>query len=57
MRYFQASFRDGKSVLVDDPVWAMDFAPNGTLLGLGDVMTRKRYAEYDALADRRAVLS
>jgi gamma-glutamyltranspeptidase/glutathione hydrolase len=47
--------------LVDDPVWAEDFAPNGsmqattalnmadwnsgTLLQLGDTITRKRYAE------------
>lgn len=31
--------------LVEDPVWAEDFAPNGTLLELGDVITRKRYAE------------
>jgi len=26
------------------PTWAIDFAPNGTRLGLGDIMTRKRYA-------------
>lgn len=31
--------------LVEDPVWAEDFAPNGTLLQLGDVITRKRYAK------------
>lgn len=31
--------------LTDDPAWAIDFAPNGTRLGLGDVMTRKRYAD------------
>ena len=31
--------------LTNDPVWAIDFAPNGTRLGLGDVMTRKRYAD------------
>ena len=30
--------------LVNDPAWAIDFAPNGTRLGLGDIMTRKRYA-------------
>ncbi|KIX00131.1 gamma-glutamyltransferase [Rhinocladiella mackenziei CBS 650.93] len=30
--------------LVDDPNWALDFAPNGTLVGLGDTITRKRYA-------------
>ena len=30
--------------LTDDPVWAEDFAPNGTLLQLGETITRKRYA-------------
>lgn len=30
--------------LVEDPTWALDFAPNGTRLGLGDIITRKRYA-------------
>ncbi|KAL8688884.1 MAG: hypothetical protein Q9218_005314 [Villophora microphyllina] len=31
--------------LTDDPVWAIDFAPNGTRLGLGDTMTAERYAD------------
>lgn len=31
--------------LVEDPVWAEDFAPNGTLLKRGDTITRKRYAD------------
>lgn len=31
--------------LTEVPAWALDFAPNGTRLGLGDVMTRKRYAD------------
>ena len=31
--------------LLNDPAWAEDFAPAGKLLGLGDVMTRKRYAD------------
>ncbi|KAM4059245.1 gamma-glutamyltranspeptidase [Hirsutella rhossiliensis] len=30
--------------LLHDPSFAQDFAPNGTLLGEGDMMTRKRYA-------------
>jgi gamma-glutamyltranspeptidase / glutathione hydrolase len=30
--------------LTYDETWAPDFAPNGTRLGLGDVMTRKTYA-------------
>lgn len=33
-----------KNFLVEDPTWALDFAPNGTRLGLGDTITRKRYA-------------
>ena len=31
--------------LYTDPTWAIDFAPNGTLVGVGDVMTRKRYGD------------
>jgi gamma-glutamyltranspeptidase/glutathione hydrolase len=27
------------------PTWAIDFAPNGTRKGLGDILTRKRYAD------------
>ena len=30
--------------LTKDPAWVEDFAPNGTRVGTGDVMTRKRYA-------------
>lgn len=32
------------SFLTTDPAWALDFAPNGTRVGLGDTMYRKRYA-------------
>lgn len=31
--------------LTKDPLWAIDFAPNGTRVGRGDVITRKRYAK------------
>lgn len=31
--------------LVENPSWAIDFAPNGTLVKLGDTITRKRYAD------------
>ncbi|KAI8634518.1 gamma-glutamyltransferase [Xylariaceae sp. FL1651] len=31
--------------LVEDPSWAQDFAPNGSLLTLGETMYRKRYAD------------
>lgn len=33
------------SFLVQDPAWAIDFAPNGTLVKLGDTIMRKRYAD------------
>ncbi|KAL8706972.1 MAG: hypothetical protein Q9201_000020 [Fulgogasparrea decipioides] len=38
-------FTDDNRFLIVDPAWAADFAPNGTRLGFGDVMTRKRYAD------------
>jgi len=31
--------------LTKDPLWAIDFAPNGTRVGRGDMITRKRYAK------------
>lgn len=31
--------------LSEVPTWAIDFAPNGTLVQLGDTITRKRYAD------------
>lgn len=41
--------------LTTDPLWAEDFAPHGKLLGLGDVMTRKRYARMlEIIADKGA---
>ena len=35
---------DPNDFLTEDPAWALDFAPNGTRVGLGETMTRKRYA-------------
>lgn len=35
----------GPNFLVEDPSFAIDFAPNGTLLGLNQTITRKRYAD------------
>ena len=35
----------GDDFLSKDPSWAEDFAPNGTRVGEGDVVTRKRYAQ------------
>lgn len=37
-------FFGSASFLTADPNWSIDFAPNGTLLGIGDTLTRKRYA-------------
>lgn len=31
--------------LADDPSWAIDFAPNGEIVKLGETITRKRYAD------------
>lgn len=33
------------SFLETDPLWAQDFAPNGTLLKKGDILYRTRYSE------------
>ncbi|KAK3946363.1 gamma-glutamyltranspeptidase 1 [Diplogelasinospora grovesii] len=44
VRYMGAAMQNTR-FLVEDPVWAQDFAPNGTLVKLGDIITRKRYAD------------
>ncbi|KAF2239172.1 gamma-glutamyltranspeptidase [Viridothelium virens] len=42
---YMASATEGQeNFLVNNPTWAIDFAPNGTLLKLGDTITRQRYA-------------
>ena len=42
----------GPNFLVDDPSFAIDFAPNGTLIGLNKTITRKRYADtLEAIAE------
>ncbi|KAL2063240.1 hypothetical protein VTL71DRAFT_5045 [Oculimacula yallundae] len=38
-------YMGSSTFMVTDTTWAVDFAPNGTRLGLGDTMTRKRYAD------------
>ncbi|GAB1313157.1 Glutathione hydrolase [Madurella fahalii] len=44
VRYMElASVND--TFLVDNPIWAEDFAPNGVLVQLGETITRKRYAD------------
>lgn len=46
VRYMDAAITGPRgNFLVEDPVWAEDFAPSGKLLQLGDKITRKRYAK------------
>lgn len=44
VRYMHSAVEGQDNFLVDDPSWAIDFAPNGTMLKLGDTIYRKRYA-------------
>ncbi|KAF3937753.1 Gamma-glutamyltranspeptidase [Dactylella cylindrospora] len=44
--YFRAGHAmAGRNFLTEDATWALDFAPNGTLVGEGDIMYRKRFAD------------
>lgn len=53
VRYMASATAGIDNFLVNDPTWAIDFAPNGTLLGLGDTITRRRYADtLEAIAKR-----
>ncbi|KAJ5092017.1 hypothetical protein NUU61_006887 [Penicillium alfredii] len=44
VKYMKSATSDSEDFLTKDPTWAIDFAPNGTRLGLGDTITRKRLA-------------
>ncbi|KAH8904853.1 gamma-glutamyltransferase 1 [Coniochaeta sp. PMI_546] len=44
VRYMDSVTPNGK-FLTDDPTWAIDFAPRGHRVRLGETMTRKRYAD------------
>ncbi|KAF3929963.1 Gamma-glutamyltranspeptidase [Arthrobotrys entomopaga] len=45
VKYFQMALGTAPTrFLTENPTWAMDFAPNGTLVGVGDIMYRKRFA-------------
>lgn len=44
VRYMDSVTPNGK-FLTDDPAWAIDFAPHGIRVRLGETMTRKRYAD------------
>lgn len=41
---YMASATSSYDFLTYDETWALDFAPNGTRVKLGDLLTRKRYA-------------
>ncbi|CAG8095505.1 unnamed protein product [Penicillium salamii] len=45
VKYMESAVGDGEDFLSKNPTWAIDFAPNGTRLGLGDKITRHRYAD------------
>lgn len=45
VRCMTSAVSGSDNFLVNDPTWAIDFAPNGTLPGLGDTITRRRYAD------------
>jgi gamma-glutamyltranspeptidase / glutathione hydrolase len=44
VRYMASATAGTYDFLTYDETWAIDFAPNGTRVGLGDTITRKRYA-------------
>ncbi|KXL48643.1 hypothetical protein M433DRAFT_56714 [Acidomyces richmondensis BFW] len=53
VRYMALATSGMEDFLVQDPTWAIDFAPNGTLVGPGDIITRRRYADtLQAIAQR-----
>ncbi|KAL9126562.1 MAG: hypothetical protein Q9217_004406 [Psora testacea] len=45
VNYEKSATAGQNNFLVSDPSFAIDFAPNGTLLGLNETITRKRYAD------------
>lgn len=44
VHYMESATAGKYDFLTYDETWALDFAPNGARLGLGDTITRKRYA-------------
>ncbi|CEN61695.1 Putative Gamma-glutamyltranspeptidase [Aspergillus calidoustus] len=45
VHYMDSAVGDDEDFLVNDPAWAVDFAPHGTRVKLGDTITRGRYAD------------
>jgi gamma-glutamyltranspeptidase/glutathione hydrolase len=52
VKYMGAATNGNYDFLTREPAWAVDFAPNGTRKGLGEILTRKRYADtLEAIAE------
>ena len=45
VNYENEAIAGGPNFLAENPEFAIDFAPNGTLLGLNETITRRRYAD------------
>jgi len=45
VKYMASATSGVDNFLLNNPTWALDFAPNGTLLQINDTITRKRYAD------------
>lgn len=45
VNYENEAIGSGPNFLAENPNFAIDFAPNGTLLGLNETITRQRYAD------------
>lgn len=45
VRYMSYATANGNNFLVDDPNWAIDFAPEGKLVKVNQTMYRRRYAD------------
>jgi gamma-glutamyltranspeptidase/glutathione hydrolase len=55
VKYMKSAIGNGEDFLSKNPTWAIDFAPNGTRVKLGDTITRRRYADtLEAIGQRGA---
>ena len=53
LSFMRSATAGQQDFLSQNPTWAIDFAPNGTHVGLGDKITRKRYANtLETIANR-----
>lgn len=53
IKYMNLAVGSKEDFLSQNPTWALDFAPNGTRLGLGEIITRRRFADtLETIAER-----